>query len=71
VTQGSGLQLVGLGEMSLCSILSSKKRTANDEPSSGVLNLNNRVSQRRKVQRKSREPGSQKIGHKTGRVLLE
>jgi hypothetical protein len=60
VTRRSGLQLVGLGEMSLCSILSSQKRTANDAPSSGVLNLSNRVNQRRKVQRESREPGARK-----------
>lgn len=69
--QKSGLQLVGFGEMSLSSILSSQRRTANDEPSSRVLNLNNCVSQRRKVQRESRESVGQKIGHKTGRGLLE
>jgi hypothetical protein len=71
VTRRSGLQPVGLGEMSLCSILSSQKGTANDAPSSGVLNLGNRVSQRRKIQRGYREPKSQKIGHETGRGLLE
>jgi hypothetical protein len=70
VTRRLGLQLVGLGEISLSSILSSPKGTANDAPSSGVLNLGNRVNQRRQVQR-GYEPGSQKIGHKTGRGLLE
>ena len=71
MTRRSGLQLVGFGEMSLSSSLSSQKRTPNDVPSSRVLNLDGRVSQRWKVQRESREPGRQKIGHKTGRGLLE
>lgn len=60
MTPRSGLQLVGLGEISLCSNLSSQKRTANDAPSSGVLNLGNRVSQRRKVQKDYREPEARK-----------
>ena len=70
MTRRSGLQLVGLGEISLSSILSSPNGTANDAPSSEMLNLGSRVNQRQ-VQRGYREPKSQKIGHKTGRGLLE